>query len=161
MNANEHEFSLWKLVKWVGIVFVAAVFLLFLLYFLGVIDSQLNLWFGWQTKPAEIFDADRVEQVRTEFIERSEQLDSSLAQIVAMDTRIEQIVTRNTGKTNWPVQDKADYESLVQARLDMVTSYNRSCAQYNADWDNEYKSVVAEDLRDTLPEVCEPYVQVP
>lgn len=154
---NDNGISIGRVFMYLGIGFLVLVVALMLAFSLGMLDAHLNFLFGWKTKPLEIFNADRVQEVRTGFVERANALEIQLAQVQSLDTRIATIVSRNNGKANWPIQDKADYESFVQSRLDMVSNYNRLCGQYNADWENEYKSVVAEDLKESLPVHCQLY----
>ncbi|MFW5703783.1 MAG: hypothetical protein ACOCXQ_03025 [Patescibacteria group bacterium] len=145
------------IVRTVFIGFLIAVSLIVIIYSLAVLFRFGDFIFGHQTKPLEIYDADRIEQVQTDLINRSNELQSLLSQIQAMDQRIASISARNEGKNNWPIQDRADYNSLIQSQLDMITAYNRSCAQYNADWENWYVSSAAQNLRGKIPTSCVMY----
>ena len=149
----------WSFYRWVFSIIAVALIATGLIWGLVLLNRQLAYSYGWASQPAVIHDAERTRRVRTDLIKTHAQLQSFRSQIEGMDARIREIEERNAHYTDtrqWSQQDRNDRTSLLRSHQDLVSAYNRQCADYNASWQNEYDAAVAENLRKQLPTKCDP-----
>lgn len=109
---------------------------------IAIYGAYLTLWVNQATEPARLNDPTRIQRIYTEFNDRHEHLKSLLLQIDTTEQSINALETQYNGisAAKWDYQDRMALKSLQQSYVDLVTSYNSQCSQYNADWTNQYKA---------------------
>jgi hypothetical protein len=108
---------------------------------------------NWLITPLVLTDASRVREASAEMNQLYSGLESQRASIKSMDTQIAAIpLTYGEDRNAWPQGKDEEYLQLVAQRGNLVTAYNRLCAQYEAKWNDEWYDIPAPD---DLPKTCD------
>lgn len=132
--------------KWLG-------YLLFALILLAIMGFFLN----WFSAPMQMFSPRNLQQLATEANTRWFALE---AQKTVYGTAREQadgyeaLYGEDTSK--WPQGKRSEWQQAQRTATNAKAAYNNSCGQYNALWNNDWKSIPlnAQDLGNLPPRSC-------
>lgn len=128
-------------------------FLLFILIGLSLMGFVL----GWFNAPMQMFSPRNMQQLATEANTRWFALE---AQQTVYSTAREQadgyeaLYGEDTSK--WPQGKRSEWQQAQRSASNAKAAYNNACGQYNALWNNDWKSIPlnAQDLGSLPPRSC-------
>ena len=140
LNPNRGLFGLYT--KWI-------IFGAFLVALLLLVTFGLN----WFAKPLEMADPDNLSRLSRQANEAWSALKSKQANIAGLESKTADFtLTYGEDRLKWPQGKSEEFMQTRQQLQNLKISYNADCGQYNALWQDEWRSVVAPK---DLPTKCE------
>ena len=129
-------------VKW--ILFVAA---------LALIVSVIGYFFGWFNTALKVTSPEKIQMLSREANNSWQALKAGQQTIANIESDVHDMsVLYGEDASKWPQGKHDEYLQLKTQLRNLKTAYNSSCGQYNAMWQDEWRSIPAPD---DLPTHCE------
>ena len=121
---------------------------------MGLAVLIVALWaVGWMATPFRITNPERVEMLSRQANDAWQALEAQEASIASQKKALDQYTDLyGDDMAKWPQGKRQEYQQGMVAYSNLVNAYNRSCSQYNAMWQDEWRSIPAPD---DLPTRCE------
>lgn len=99
---------------------------------------------GWFAAPLETFSANNVRNLSRQANERWQALEAQKSSISVQENRLGEFnILYGEDTAKWPLGKREEYQQLSASLRNLVTAYNASCGQYNALWNDEWRSLPA------------------
>jgi hypothetical protein len=119
----------------------------------GIGLTYLNFAGRWATAPTEVFSVDNVRDLSRQANQMRTQLDAQLANIRVIDDQMRSLEEQyGEDQSTWPQGKDEEYRQLRVQRDNRIASFNTACADYQALWADEWRSLPAPDDLDTYCE---------
>lgn len=126
-------------------------------FLLVLVLAGLFFIYSWVNKPLEVLSPDNIQRLSQEANDKWQALLSQQATIDTISQRAkDMVVTYGEDRSVWPQGKSDEYLQLRQQVGNQITAFNLSCGQYNALWQDEWRSIPAPD---DLPKKCELYTE--
>jgi len=129
-------------VRWIVVGTALVAVLLIAVYFLG-----------WFAKPLELSSPDNLQRLSREANNAWQALEAKRESINVLEQKAGLMVSAyGEDMTVWPQGKRDEYLQIQSQVTNQKTAYNAACGQYNAFWEDEWRSIPAPN---DIPTSCE------
>lgn len=137
-----HRGDVWNVMIWGGA--ITLILMVFVVLAWGL---------GWFAAPFQTMSPQRVQQLSRQANDAWQGLEAQQATIAVQRERLSEFNSLYGDNTSeWPQGKREEYQQLSSALRNLVAAYNLQCGQYNALWQDEWRSLPAPD---DLPTRCD------
>ena len=117
----------------------------------AIIISRLNYAVDVTTQEQQVNDPDRVQDLRTQVLNRYQGLESQSTDIQSLKTRRAELVEGLGDRTTWPLDIADEWEQMGAQILQLETAFSQACSQFKAFLNDPARNI---SVPDNLPREC-------